>query len=257
MAGLLVKGLKLYHYEVEASKDYGVIDPQKYSKGLLFNGWKDPMVVRSQDSAYRRLIKLMYEGEIRQDLRVAGEAIKFTGLEDCTILEVGCGSGYYSEIIERLVGKPIVYVGIDISMPMISTARDNYPERAFVLGDAAMLPFKDESFPIVFNGVSLMHVFEYKRAIAESKRVSGKWVIFHTVPVIENGDTVMLSKKAYGKEVMEWIFNETGLLKLFEGNGLFVKKEMDSIPYNVKRIVGEAVKTKTYICETKRQEDRS
>jgi ubiquinone/menaquinone biosynthesis C-methylase UbiE len=255
IAGLLIRICKPYYLRVKASDDYIIIDQNQKEKAIgssSIEGWKNPVVARLQDFAYRELIKRMYAGEPREDLKVAAEAISFTGTTDPIILEVGCGSGYYAEIIPYLLGRRVKYIGVDYSEAMIRMAKENYPERPFVIGDAMMLPFKNGSFSIVFDGVSIMHVREYEMAIAEILRVSRQWVIFHTVPVTMKVKTTMLLKKAYGKRVMEWVFNEREFLQIIEENGLAVREEMDSISYDLKGVIGETIKTKTYVCEIER-----
>jgi len=56
-----------------------------------------------------------------------------------------------------------------------------------------------------------MHVLEYRQAIAESVRVTRKWCIFHTVPVMLYRSTTLLQKRAYGEPVVEIIFNQAEL----------------------------------------------
>src|SRR5262245_17755789 len=121
-------------------------------------GWHDATVAQRQDAMYRTLIQQMYLGRLREDLLVAAEAIRSVGLESPSILEVGCGSGYYSEILSHVLRYPVRYVGLDYSETMICLARERYAHLSFLVADATALPFTDGSFDIVLNGVSLMHI---------------------------------------------------------------------------------------------------
>ena len=201
-----------------------------------------------QDAAYRRLLDAMHAGEPRHDLKIAAEAVRSTGMHNPELLEIGCGSGYYSEVLPHLLGEPLRYSGLDYSDAMIGLARAHYPEIPFVVGDAADLPFEDGSFDIVMNGAALMHIVRYEQAIAESSRVTRGWCIFHTVTVHQERPTTFLKKNAYGAPTAEVSFNEGDLLRLFAANGLALHKVFDSIAYDLHEHLGEPTTSKTFVC---------
>lgn len=234
----------------QASADYSLLSRDAAADGQ-FKSWHDHSVTERQDAAYRSLLQEMYAGQPRQDFLVAAEAVRCTGMDDPLILEVGCGSGYYSEILSYLLNRSVRYVGLDYSAAMLQLARKSYPEQLFVLGDATALPFDDGSLDVVMNGVSLMHILSYETAIAEARRVAARWCIFHTVPVLRNRQTTFLQKKVYGEPGFEVIFNEAELHQILEQRGLIVRQILESVPYDLKRVVGEATVTKTYVCEVK------
>src|SRR5205085_7187691 len=128
-------------------------------------GWLAARTVRRQEAAYRNLIADIRGGEPRVDLRIAAEAVAATGIEAPSLLDVGCGSGYYAEVLATLVPGGVRYTGIDYSQVMIDRARTNYPSATFAVADATRLPYPEGSFDIVFNGVSLMHIIDYQAAI--------------------------------------------------------------------------------------------
>ncbi len=228
--------------------DYAVLDAST-AVGNRFDGWHDRTVADRQDAAYRALIQQMYAGQPRQDLAVAAEAVRRAGLENPLVLEVGCGSGYYSEILSHLLRRPVRYVGLDYSPAMIHLAHDRYPDRICVVGDATALPFAAGTFDIVLNGVSLMHILEYELAIAESRRVARRWCIFHTVPVLQRRETTILRKRAYGQPTIEIIFNEVHLRRILEKHGLTIRHHLNSVPYNLESVLDEPTATRTYVCE--------
>ncbi len=230
------------------SADYELINPRIAATRHL-NGWNDIAVARRQDAAYRSLIKQMYGGTPRQDFLIAAEAVRHTGIENPLILEVGCGTGYYSEILSYLLGYQVRYVGLDYSQAMIRSALEIYNDYPFVTGDASLLPFASKTFDIVLNGVSLMHILDYQKAIAESHRVTRRYCIFHTVPVLQRKETTFLYKNAYGGQTIEVILNEEELYHLLKQNGLVVQNCMESVPYNLESVLGEHTVTKTYLCK--------
>lgn len=211
-------------------------------------GWTASVVASRQHEAFEPLIQRALGGNPRLDFRVAADAIAATHEANPVILEVGCGSGYYSEIIPHLLGKVITYIGVDYSHAMITLARQMYPV-TFVTGDALALPFATGSCDICLSGTSLMHIPDYRTAVTEMARASRRWCVFHTVPVMTQLDTVVLSKLAYGERVPEVIFNRTELERLFAETGLAIRYVRESFPYDVSSIVGEKTTTLTYLCE--------
>ena len=97
-----------------ASSDYKILVPGEVSKEIS-SGWDDSSVVKKQDETYEALVKEANRGNIRIDLQVAAKAISTTALEDPSILEVGCGSGYYSRILSAILKRELRYTGLDLS----------------------------------------------------------------------------------------------------------------------------------------------
>lgn len=162
-----------------------------------------------------------------------------------TLLEVGCSSGYYSEVM-TIGGSTLAYTGCDYSEALVRLARECYPELSFDLEDAARLTYRDKAFDIVVSGCCLLHIPEYELAIAEAARVARSAVIFHRTPVLENAATEFFRKQAYGVETIEIHFSETELLELFARYGLTVDKTIDlsweTLPS------GAAKAVRTYVC---------
>lgn len=227
------------------STDYVTLDRPDAGN---FNGWRRDAVAERQHQAFASLVEAARAGHPRQDFVVAAQAIEATGLADPLVVEVGCGSGYYSEVLPLLLGHPVRYVGIDYATSMTRLARHAYPAVPFVTGDACYLPLRTGSCDILLSGTSLMHIADYRQAIAESVRVSRQWCIFHTVPVMANRTTTLLRKRAYGEPVIEVIFNQAELETLFAANGLVIHQVFESIPYDLSAVLGERTWTLTYLC---------
>lgn len=211
-------------------------------------GWTAPEIAERQHRAYAPLLENARRGEPRRDLQIAAECVKQTGLANPSLLEVGCGSGYYSEILAMLSG-PLRYRGVDYSAAMISMARKAYPAEAFLIGDGTSLPLLDRSVDIVLSGNSLMHIRDYASAIAETARVARRWCIFHTVPILGERPTTILQKRAYGVKTVEIIFNRRELEQRIESAGLSIRERFDSIDYDLEPVLGERTSMVTYLCE--------
>jgi len=226
-------------YEVLTGKIYGAPNV----------GWQDPDVATRQWAAFAPALQEMRDGRLREDFSALLEAVRITQLECPLVVELGCGSAWNSEVLDRFLDTTIRYVGLDYGIEMLKTARATYPGVTALVGDACDLPFRSGSIDILVSGTLLMHLLSYQRAIEESRRVSRRWCIFHTVPLLENRGTTVLRKVAYGQPTIEVVFNRAELLDLFAANGLQVRTEIDSLPYNLNPVLGEATVTKTFACE--------
>jgi SAM-dependent methyltransferase len=93
------------------------------------------------------------------------------------VLEVGCGPGYLSIRLALVHGLEVI--GLDLDPGMIERAQTNAGRAgesgqrapAFVVGDAASLPFPERSFDLVVSTLSMHHWAEPTRGLAEIGRV--------------------------------------------------------------------------------------
>jgi ubiquinone/menaquinone biosynthesis C-methylase UbiE len=232
---------------IPASSDFEILNgPPPADIG---KGWQNPDLPQKQWNAFAPILEDLRSGRSRKDFLALAEAVQSTAVDDPLILEIGCGSGWNSEILKALVKYPVRYVGSDYSFDMVKLGRSHYAGTPFVVCDAASLPFPDASCDIALSGTALMHILEYRKAISESRRISRRFAIFHTVPVHSRRDTTILRKRAYGEWVVEIVFNEGQLLEVFSDARLRLRQTFESIPYDLVEVTGEHSVTKTYVCE--------
>lgn len=245
----IVNATPILRRHILFSTDYRVLSGPAEAQSVSASsaGWLAARTVARQERAYADLIRAMNAGEPRLDLRVAAEAIAATGISNPRLLEVGCGSGYYSEVFATLLKGDVRYAGIDYSGAMIARARANYPSATFKVADATNLPYIEAAFDIVFNGVSLMHIVDYPAAIREAERVASRYCVFHTVPVFADHPTTFLRKYAYGAPVVEVVFGKQELMALCRDTGLRLEREWPCIPYDVYGVTGHHSSTETYL----------
>ena len=245
----VVKASPMLRRQIMSSSDHRVLTGVDEARSVTATsaGWLAARTVARQERAYRGLIAAMKRGEPRIDFKVAAEAAAATGIAHPRLLEVGCGSGCYSEVLATLLVDGVAYTGIDYSPAMIARARAHYPSTAFEVGDATRLSYTDAAFDIVFNGVSLLHIIEYRTPIGEAARVAAKYCIFHTVPVFDDHRTTFLQKYAYGAPVIEIIFGKQELMSLCHHAGLRFEREWACIPYDLSEVTGHHSTTETYL----------
>jgi ubiquinone/menaquinone biosynthesis C-methylase UbiE len=186
---------------------------------LQKDAWKEASVAQSQ----RRLV----ESELPAAFRGAPPRV-FTALVDSlepitnqgdSILEIGCASGYASEVLEYLLHRSIQYTGIDYSEAMISMAREYYPEKLFLVADATAVPLSANLFNVTISSCVLLHLSDPEAGVREAIRLSNKYIIAHRTPVCRKRPTHTVKKFGYEVEMFEHTFNEVDFISMFSRNG--------------------------------------
>jgi SAM-dependent methyltransferase len=245
----IIKASPILRRNIMSSSDHRMLGGIDEARRLTASstGWLATRTVARQERENRGLIAAMKRGEPRIDFKVAAEAIVATGISKPTVIEIGCGSGCYSEVLATLLPDRISYRGMDYSQAMVARARAHYPSRIFEVADATRLPYADGAFDIAFNGVSLMHILDYEAAIREAARVADRFCVFHGVPVFEEFRTTFLTKYAYGAPVVEIIFGRRELMSLCDDTGLRFEREWPGIVYDMHHVTGHHSMIRTYL----------
>lgn len=215
----------------------------------LRTAWKDDDLPVRQRELVDRQLAAYRSGDTVDVFDVMVRSLR--GLQDgegrMRVLEVGCSSGYYSEVFE-IAGLDVDYAGCDYSDAFIAMARQRYPGQQFDVQDATMLGYADKAFDVVISGCCLLHIPEYEAAVAETARVAGRYAIFHRTPVVLGQPNKYYRKLAYGVETVEIHFNEPQFLQLLADNGLELLAT-HTLDETVSHGVGSA--TRTYVCRKK------
>jgi ubiquinone/menaquinone biosynthesis C-methylase UbiE len=119
------------------------------------------------NNSARAMVQRFYEGPL---LRKVGGPVR-----DGVVLEIGCGRGAGVKVILRQFQAAHVFA-IDLDSLQTERARKRLQYKydgqfTLMLGDAEQLPFDDGSFDAVIDFGVLHHVLDWKRAIAEIRRV--------------------------------------------------------------------------------------
>jgi demethylmenaquinone methyltransferase/2-methoxy-6-polyprenyl-1,4-benzoquinol methylase len=89
------------------------------------------------------------------------------------VLDICCGTGDITQLLQKNVGSPGLVVGLDFSPGMLSVAaeRNESGLSALIQGDAMILPFKDTCLDAVTVGYGLRNLVDIDRCIEEVQRV--------------------------------------------------------------------------------------
>lgn len=116
--------------------------------------------------ADKLLVKLT-EQELCEDSVVQQHNIK-------RILDLGSGTGYSTSALQKLFPAAEIF-SLDIAEAMLIHAREQHAElgcnEKFVCADAESLPFKSDSFDIVFSSLSIQWCQNYAKLFSELQRV--------------------------------------------------------------------------------------
>lgn len=237
--------------EKGVSTDYASLDTSGACqiKEEWVDAWKDASIPARQRTIVEPQLRSYRAGETNDIFDALVEVLKHnvTNLDSCSLIEIGCSSGYYSEVLAAR-GVGAAYQGCDYSEAFIKMARRLYPMLRFDVEDATTLSYGNAVFDIVVSGGCILHIPNYVRAVAEAARISRQWVAFHRTPVLHMRETAVYTKKAYGVETVEIHFSEQALVRLLNQQGLrIIDTNTHSISWDSR--VGDALAWKTYLCE--------
>jgi len=201
------------------SDGHSLITTDQISENMIL-GWKSEKIPVQQRGLVQNELESMYKGKVTPIFQVLADCLRPYIYSGCSVLEIGCASGYYYEILEYLLNKRIAYTGVDYSQALIAMAKDYYPKPEFYTADGANLPFENERFLIAISSCVLLHVPNYREHIRETVRVAKKIVVAHRTPICRQRPTQYFKKMAYGVETVELCFNENEIVSEFLSHGL-------------------------------------
>ncbi|MHC1781140.1 MAG: class I SAM-dependent methyltransferase [Anaerolineaceae bacterium] len=85
------------------------------------------------------------------------------------VLDIGCGTGNYTHLFQKLTGCPTF--GVDPSDGMLEKARAKGSEVVFKQGQGGKIPFEDASFDFIFMTDVIHHIPDIGQLFAEIRRV--------------------------------------------------------------------------------------
>jgi ubiquinone/menaquinone biosynthesis C-methylase UbiE len=241
MRGTLLPGTVVSTHYVEL-RDCVVGD----EASRLRSAWKADELPRKQRQLVNRQLAEFRKGMPVDVFDVMVAALRDLSLGEhvTSVLEVGCSSGFYSEVID-IAGLPVAYAGCDYSEAFIALARKTYPALQFDVEDATALSYQNGAFDVVISGCCLLHIPEYETAVAETVRVAKRYAIFHRTPVVTGQPNMYFRKLAYGVETVEIHFNEPEFLALLQKHGLELLQTY-TLSEQREGELGRA--TRTYLC---------
>lgn len=219
----------------------------------LRNSWQDDTLPKRQRELVDQQLRQYRSGARIEVFDVFVDSLRaLQDLPGMSLLEVGCSSGFYSEVVE-VSGLPIKYSGCDYSDAFIRLAKEKYPSIDFAVEDATALHYADRSFDIVVSGCCLLHIPEYAKGVEETARVARRYAIFHRTPIVWGQPEQWYRKQAYGIETVEIHFNEPEFLALLDRAGLELIATHTLSEESTDASGAQGHASRTYVCRKKNQ----
>ena len=111
--------------------------------------------------------------------RSADEVLSMGNFYGCSLLDIGCGDGYYT-LRYFDDGKPLRITALDAAHEALRLARsvtENKNSISFVTADGSRLPYHNDSFDVVLLQSVLHHAMDPIAIVREALRVAPRIII--------------------------------------------------------------------------------
>ncbi len=144
-----------YNHCFDVSKD-GYVNLLMSQQSSLKRHGDDKLMVRAR----RDFLDKSFYAQLRDNLC---ETIKKSILENSTIIDVGCGEGYYTSEISKI--NNIEIFGVDISKDALKYAAKSVKNCSFAVASAFSLPFAENSADCVLSVFAPSAYEEFHRVL--------------------------------------------------------------------------------------------
>ena len=133
-----------------------------------------------------------------------------------TVLDIGCTTGYYFEVLNHYFPNQFSYEGCDYNKHSIDLAKHYYPDVNFFFGDLTNLEnIKDNAYDITFLSGVIEHIPKYEQAIKELCRITKKYIILHRIWLTEK-ETKCRKGMQYYVPVIRNEYNKKSFFNYFD-----------------------------------------
>lgn len=185
----------------------------------LAQSYADPTIATKQRQIVDEQLQAMRNGAAPEHFKVVGRILsqikEEKSLVRIKVLDAGCGSAYYSEILNFFLPGVVEYVGVDFNPGMLDIAKQYYPALPLARMDLRNLALSNRSVDLVISGAAIVHIRQWKAAVRELANVAGRWLLLHRTLVYKGSTSTSVAiEYHYDKDVYRVRINEGELLAL-------------------------------------------
>jgi len=114
-----------------------------------------------------------------------------------SILDVGCAAGGFYNVF-RSIDPSVRYTGVDFSWEMVREGKKRFPNIPFTAGDGGALPFRPDSFDVVYCSGAIHLSPNWREILKDCWRVTKNHFVFD-VRLVETGESVEDITESYEK----------------------------------------------------------
>lgn len=209
--------------------------------------YAEPAIAAKQRAVVGPQLRALREGQANALFQTVGDMIREIAEalpRPITLLDAGCGSAYYSEVVEHYAPGIFKYAGVDYNLGMVELARIKYPSLNIRHGDLCSLKYYRAS-DVVMSGACIAHIKDWKKALSELLRLAKSYLILHRNPIyLDDTATTHQIRNDYDVDVLVYQFNEHELLSMVLDDFILISAK------NVCAVKGNTV-TRSYLLRRK------
>lgn len=194
--------------------------------------YADPSVAAKQRQIADEQLRAMRDGNPPPHFAVVGRILsqlkQQTNQRSLSLLDAGCGSAYYYEIVHHFLPDWVRYFAADFNHGMLTMARQYYPGLPAARMDLRWLAIRDLSMDLVLSGAAIAHIKEWGTAVEELARVTRRWLLLHRTLVNKSEPTTVSVERHYDKDVYRLRVSEQELLNLMKKLGMTLVMKCDA-----------------------------
>jgi SAM-dependent methyltransferase len=135
------------------------------------------------------------------------------------LLDIGCGVGHYSELVDRWYTGQVEYAGVDLSDEMLEVAAATWPGRRFSRDDVLASRVDYDEYDVLLAGALVDVLREWRPALAAVLGSAAPYVILHRQRVSARRTMVHRAGGYAGGTTFRTILSEADLAAAFERHG--------------------------------------
>jgi len=204
-----------------------VLERVPHTSASLTDSWKDSDVARQMTELTANELEHAADvpafsvfvdaiGSMVDELRLPQPA---------ALLDIGCGTGHYSELLTRFFPGRFEYTGCDYAPAMIEAARARWPDRTFVVNDLFANQLDLDAFDVLFASALVDVVPEWEQALDILLGTKAPHVLLHRQRTTGGTSTVRKAPGYRGQKTYRTYVNVAQLEAIAAGHGREITRQ--------------------------------